>query len=226
MSWQLTSTLSHSFWGNLIIHNISLLCFSIRVSPFTDEEMLREKLTMYFGDIDFEDSVLEFMIILIHIDLEHGNSLKYNGPAGLLDLYIAAGGSKDTDRMQAELFKIQQAIQKTDPLIKDLRKKFDFCRLTGVGNETSELQRWSKQRSKKHILTINVDEEKKDEHETRRKSDCDADFFKGSRSTIKAITKFRRLSAVARVDDSLSYDEFYQGESFNMFCSWLTNIAI
>lgn len=204
----------------------TLLCFSIRVSPFTDEEMLREKLSAYFGDIDFEDSVLEFMIILIHIDLEHGTSLQYNGPAGLLDLYIAAGGSKDTDRMQAELFKIQQALQRTDPLIKDLRKKFDFCRLTGVINEGSGLQKWSKERSKKQILNLRLDEEKKDEHEPRRKSDCDSEFFKGSRSTIKAIAKFRRLSAVSRVDDSLSYDEFYQGESFNLFSFCLTNITI
>jgi hypothetical protein len=81
--------------------------------------------------------------------------------------------------MQAELFKIQQALQRTDPLIKDLRKKFAFCLLTGVANEGSGLQKWSKERSKKLILNLRLDEEKKDEHEPRRKSNCDSDFFKG-----------------------------------------------
>jgi len=192
---------------------VDLFCHSIRVSPFTDAKMLRQKLVSYFGDLDYEESVLEFMIILIHIDLEHGNSLRYNGPAGLLDLYIAAGGSKSVDTMQAELFKIQHSLSRTDPLIKDLRKKFDRCKLIGVGNEMTALKQLSKQRSVRLNSMINLDdeEEKKDEDNSRRKSDFVSEEGMGL-ATLKAASKFKRISAVARVNDTLSYDEFYNGK--------------
>lgn len=172
---------------------------NIRVSAFTDEEMMRQKLCSFFGeDLEWDDAVLEFMIIILHADLENGHSYHYNGPASLLDLYKCAGGTKHAELMEQKLFDIQRSREKTDPLIKDLRQKFHLCRETTFSSADTPLQRLGQRR-------MSVKEEEK-------KSEEDGADLKASFTVILAASKFKRIGRIAKLDDSLTYEEFYQGK--------------
>ena len=177
---------------------------NIRISPFTDETMMRQKLDSCFGEHDWENSVIEFMIILIHADLEYGNSYQYNGPVTLLDLYVSAGGTEHTDSMQRKLLEFMRSKEGVDPLIKDLRKKFDSCRTTitvkPTGVETP-LQQWARRRSTCSVTDV------------EKEGGCGV--LETSLTVAATVTliasKLRRISRYARLDDSMSYEEFYQG---------------
>lgn len=160
---------------------------NVRVSPLADEGMMRQKLDSTFGKRDWEESILETMIITIHLDLEHGHSWNYNTKAGLLDLYVRAGGTKHTDVMSEEVLNTSE----DNPLIRELKEKFLGCRGSlddTVGSEGTPLAEWASERRKSSIATMG--------NETMRQ--------------IEAA-----VAAVFADDDAgkewLSYDVFYRG---------------
>lgn len=177
---------------------------NVRISPFTDEGMMKQKLDATFGSHDWEMGIrkcrcrclfylqhdlpetnsnallaVETMNIVIHLDLEHGHSWNYNTKAGLLDLYIRAGGMQYTDAMCLEVLKTEES----NPLIKELREKFFGCRGTldeTVDSTATPLGEWARERRKSSIAVIREQ-------------------------------AMRQLVAMSDATESLTYDEFYDG---------------
>lgn len=177
---------------------------NIRVCTFTDEEMLREKLDNAFGEHEWDESILSVMVILIQTDLEYGHSWQYNGPIGLLDLYMRAGGVNYTDKMNAHVVEHTFNAGKTNPLIKDLRRKFNSCKMS-IKNDgrtacASPMEEFATKRKSARF------DEKKDTDEPDISTS-------GSLQVTFAIAKFKRAAslAVRKAEDSISYDEFFHG---------------
>ena len=119
-------------------------------------------------------------------------SYEYQGPAGLLDLYMRAGGKDNTQAMNKVVVESFIAQQKSSSQLRDLRRKFDLCRNTIEDDITSPLNAWATERK---------DEA---EHDTKESS---------TMSTMLAVSKFKRsiVKKVLKTSDTLSYDEFYEG---------------
>lgn len=196
---------------------------NIRVSPFTNEDMMAQKLNDVFGEHEWEKFVLNFMIIvstglylsihvtsllynsylnnpifssqqLIHLDLERGFSFEYQGPAGLLDLYLRAGGTDNTEVMNKVLVEKSMTQGNNAQLLRDLRRKFDLCRDSAIAVVSTPLN----------------DLASKTAADTKKLDNQNA---KMSLAASLAVSKFKRnlFKKVQKTSDTLSYEEFYQG---------------
>jgi hypothetical protein len=179
---------------------------------FTSEEMMRQKLNAEFGEHEWEESILESMIITLHLDLEHGYSWNYNTKAGLLDLYVRSGGSNHTEDMNQKFLRSAER----SSLIKDLRKKFlavldDMELEASAGMGKSPLADFASTR--KLIRRMSSVTEDNDSN-----SNCDANSTASNpndapskRDSMMKQKQKACIQVIEAATDSLSYDQFYHG---------------
>lgn len=184
---------------------------------FTSEEMMRQKLNDEFGEHEWEESILESMIITIHLDLEHGHSWNYNTKAGLLDLYVRSGGSNHTEAMNQKFLRCAERSH----LIRDLRKKFlvvlDDAELqASVDIAESPLADFASARklmsSMKKASFIKEDDGSNSNCEADSTTTNPNDAPSNKRDSLNALTKQKAcIQVIEAATDSLSYNQFYHG---------------